>query len=90
MEKAIVAVAHEMARIVYFIPKRNEPYRGVNRGLTGKKLESIGMKALNGLRNQKGMLPGHGGFSSVLIGAREFLNKETRNKGANDCSERAK
>jgi len=38
MEKAIVAVAYEMARIVYFIPKRNEPYRGVNRGLTRKKI----------------------------------------------------
>ena len=34
---ATVAVAHEMARILYFMLVRNEPYRGENRGLTERK-----------------------------------------------------
>jgi hypothetical protein len=46
-----VAVAHEMARIVYFMLVRGEPYRGENRGLTERKLKNMGARALNGLRN---------------------------------------
>ena len=45
------AVAHEMARIMYFILVRNESYRGENRGLTERKLKSMGKRALDGLRN---------------------------------------
>jgi hypothetical protein len=48
---AIVAVAHEMARIVYFMLVRGEPYRGENRGLTERELKNMGARALNGLRN---------------------------------------
>jgi transposase len=48
---AVVAVAHEMARIICFMLKRNEAYRGQNRGLTERKLKSVGRRALNGLRN---------------------------------------
>ena len=48
---AVVAVAHEMARIMYFMLSRNEPYRGENRGLTERKLKSMGKKAFNGLRS---------------------------------------
>jgi transposase len=50
-ERAMVAVAHEMARIIYFMLKRDEPYRGANSGLTERKLKSMGRRALNGLRN---------------------------------------
>ena len=48
---AVVAVAHEMARIMYFMLVREEPYRGENRGLTERKLKGMGKKALDGLRN---------------------------------------
>jgi transposase len=48
---AVVAVAHEMARIMYFMLVRSEPYRGENRGLTERKLKNMGKKAFNGLRN---------------------------------------
>jgi transposase len=48
---AVVAVAHEMARIMYFMLVRGEPYRGENRGLTERKLKSMGKKAFDGLRN---------------------------------------
>ena len=48
---AVVAVAHEMARIMYFMLVRGEPYRGENRGLTERKLKGMGKKAFNGLRN---------------------------------------
>jgi hypothetical protein len=44
-------VAHEMARIMYFMLCRDEPYRGENRGLTERKLKSMSKKAFNGLRN---------------------------------------
>ena len=50
-EKAVVAVAHEMARIVYFMLKRDELYRSANNGLTERKLKGMERKALNGLRN---------------------------------------
>jgi transposase len=48
---AVVAVAHEMARIMYFMLVGGEPYRGENRGLTEIKLKNIGKRAFNGLRN---------------------------------------
>ena len=48
---AVVAVAHEMARIMYFMLVREEPYRGENRGLTERKLKNMGKRALDGLRN---------------------------------------
>lgn len=50
-KKAVVAVAHEMIRIVFFMLKRGEAYRGENRGMTERKLKSMERKALNGLRN---------------------------------------
>jgi len=40
-KSAVVTVAHEMARIIFFMLKRNEPYRGVNRGLWERKLKSM-------------------------------------------------
>jgi transposase len=48
---AVVAVAHEMSRIMYFMLSRGEPYRGENRGLTERKLKIMGKKAFDGLRN---------------------------------------
>ena len=48
--KAVVAVAHEMIRIVYFMLKRNEPYRGENVELTVKKLKRMESRASIGLR----------------------------------------
>ena len=48
---ATVAVAHEMARIMYFMLSRNEPYRGADGGLVERKLKSMSRKAMNGLRN---------------------------------------
>ena len=48
---ATVAVAHEMARIMYFMLVRGEPYRDMNRGLTERKLKSMSKKAYDGLRN---------------------------------------
>ncbi len=48
---AIVAVSHEMARIMYFMLVRDEPYRDMNRGLTERKLKNMGTRALDGLRN---------------------------------------
>ena len=48
---ATVAVAHEMARIMFFMLSRGEPYRGEDRGLTERKLKGMGKKAFNGLRN---------------------------------------
>ena len=48
--KALVAVAHEMIRIVYFMLKRNEPYRGENVELTTRKLKSMKHRASIGLR----------------------------------------
>ncbi|MCX6656733.1 MAG: hypothetical protein NTY03_16680 [Candidatus Bathyarchaeota archaeon] len=48
---ATVAVAHEMARIMYFMLSRNEPYRGADGGLVERKLKSMSRKAMDGLRN---------------------------------------
>ena len=50
-KSAVVAVAHEMARIIYYMLKRNEPYRGQNKGLTERKLKAMERRALRGLRN---------------------------------------
>ena len=48
--KAVVAVAHEMIRIIYFMLKRDEPYRGQNIELTLKKLKKMESRASIGLR----------------------------------------
>jgi len=48
--KAIVAVAHEMLRIVYYMLKRMEPYRGGNRCLSIRKLKRLERRAFSGLR----------------------------------------
>jgi len=48
-QKAVVAVAHEMLRIVYFMLKRNEPYRGENRGLSWRKLKKLERESTVGL-----------------------------------------
>ena len=45
-----MTVAHEMARIMYFMLVREEPYRDMNRGLTERKL-NMGKRAYDGLRN---------------------------------------
>jgi hypothetical protein len=50
-ESAVAAVAHEMLRIVFFMLKRGEVYRGENRGVTERKLKSMEKRALSGLRN---------------------------------------
>jgi len=44
-------VAHEMARIIFFMLKRNEPYRGMREGLTKRKIKEMKRRALHGLRN---------------------------------------
>lgn len=48
---AIVAVAHEMARIMFFILSRNEPYRDADGELVERKLKNMGKRAQDGLRN---------------------------------------
>jgi len=48
--KAIVAVAHEMIRIVYFMLRDNAPYRGQNVELTTRKLKNMEGRASIGLR----------------------------------------
>jgi len=48
---AVVAVAHEMARIMYFMLVREEPYRGEDGGLTERKLKNMSRRAYGGLRN---------------------------------------
>ena len=48
---AVVAVAHEMARIMYFMLSRNEPYCDADMGLVERKLKSMSKKAYYGLRN---------------------------------------
>jgi hypothetical protein len=40
-QKAVVAVPHEILRIVYFMLKRNEPYRGEKRDLSWRKLKRL-------------------------------------------------
>ena len=48
---AIVAVAHEMSRIMFFMLSRDEPYRDADVGLVERKLKNMGKRALDGLRN---------------------------------------
>ena len=48
---ATVAVAHEMARIMFFMLSRGEAYRGVDVGLVGRKLKDMSRKAMVGLRS---------------------------------------
>jgi hypothetical protein len=48
---AMVAVAHEMARIMFFMLSRNEPYRDADGGLVERKLKNMRKSALDGLRN---------------------------------------
>ena len=48
--KAIVAVAHEMLRIVYFMLKGREPYRGGDSRLRGRKLKRLERKSVVGLQ----------------------------------------
>jgi len=50
-KSAVEAVAHDMARIVYYMLKRNEPYRGRKRGLTDRKMKEMEGRALRCLRN---------------------------------------
>ena len=50
-KNAVAVVAHEMVRIIFFMLKRGEPYRGVNRGLWERKFKRMEEKALIGLRN---------------------------------------
>jgi len=49
-QKSVVAVAHEMLRIVYYMLKRSEPYRGENRRLSMRKLKRLERRALSGLQ----------------------------------------
>jgi len=48
--KAVVAVAHLMLRIVYFMLMRDEPYRGQNVEMTTRKLKTMEGRARIGLR----------------------------------------
>lgn len=48
-KKAVVA--HEMIRIVFYMLKMGEAYRGENRGVTERRLRSMERRAVNGLRN---------------------------------------
>jgi len=50
-KKTVVAVAHEMIRIVFYMLKRVEAYQGERREVTERKLKSLERRALNGLRN---------------------------------------
>ena len=47
----MVAVAHEMIRIVYFMLMDNKPYRGMNVEMTTRKLKSMKYRASIGLQN---------------------------------------
>lgn len=47
----MVVVAHEIARIMYFMLVRGDLYRGENRGLTERKTKSMSKRALDGLRS---------------------------------------
>ena len=49
-QKAVVAVAHEMLRIVYLMLRRNEPYRGGDSRLRRRKLKRLEGKAVAGLQ----------------------------------------
>ena len=47
---AVAAMAHEMARVMYHMLRRGEPYRGVRVELWEKKLKRLERNALVGLR----------------------------------------
>jgi transposase len=49
-QKAVVAAAHEMLRIVWLMLKRNESYRGERRGLSRRKFKRLERIALVGLQ----------------------------------------
>jgi transposase len=49
-QKAVVAVAHEMLRIVWFMLRRGAPYRGGRKGLSERKLKRLERLACSGLR----------------------------------------
>lgn len=49
-KKAVVAVAHEMLRVVWFMLKRNEAYRGEKCDLSRRKLKRLERVALVGLQ----------------------------------------
>ncbi len=49
--KALVAVAHEMIRIIYFMLRDNAPYRGQNVKMTTRKLKRMKYRASVGLQN---------------------------------------
>jgi hypothetical protein len=46
---AVVAVAHEMLRVVYFMLKCMEPYGGENCGFSVRKFKGLKCKAVVGL-----------------------------------------
>jgi len=48
--KAVVAVAHKMVRIIYFMLRDNTPYRGQNVEMTMRKLKNMEGRASIGLR----------------------------------------
>jgi transposase len=48
---AVAAVAHEMARVMYYMLKRGEAYRGVRVELWERKLKRMEKNAVIGLRN---------------------------------------
>jgi transposase len=50
-KSAVATVAHEMARIIFYMLKRGEPYRGVKGELWERKLKRMERNALSGLRN---------------------------------------
>ncbi|MFH2111225.1 MAG: IS110 family transposase [Candidatus Bathyarchaeota archaeon] len=50
-KSAVAAVAHEMARIMYYMLRNGEPYRGVKVELWERKLKRMEKNALIGLRN---------------------------------------
>jgi len=39
--KAMVVVAHEIMRIIYFMLRRSELYRGESRGIDGEKIKEF-------------------------------------------------
>ncbi|MFH1178784.1 MAG: hypothetical protein V1710_00335, partial [Candidatus Bathyarchaeota archaeon] len=46
---AVATVAHEMARIIFYMLKNGEPYRGVNRGLWERKPREDGEECVKRL-----------------------------------------
>jgi hypothetical protein len=47
----VVAVSHEMAKIMDFLLRRDEPYRNADGRLVESKLKNTSKKALDGLWN---------------------------------------